>query len=121
MAIRTATIREIHKGSIKRVRTRSSSITLEKDNQMARFGFLNWLLSLALILAISLGIWCSFQVAMVGRELNSLIARENMLKKENKTLNLELSKLTSQKRLEKLGKRLGLNPPSIEQKIRLNE
>jgi len=121
MAIRTATVKGIRKGTIKERGLNSFPTTSQKAIQMARFGVLNWLLSLALILAICLGIWCSFQVALVGKELNNLRARENMLKSENKSLNVELSKLTSQKRLKRLGKTLGLKPPSIDQKIRLRE
>ncbi len=121
MAIRTATVRGIQKGILKEGRRKGFSSTLKRDIQMARFGILNWLLSVALVVAVILGIWCSFQIALVGKELNSLRARQYMLKKQNLILSSKLSNLTSQKRLEKLGKSLGLRPPATDQKIRLNE
>ena len=76
------------------------------------------LISLAALLI--LGFWITYEIRKTANDLELLQIEEGYLSAQYRDFSTQMDQLKARSRMEKLGKKMGLHPPTNKQTISLN-
>jgi len=101
----------------------------QKNNTGSSFSFSKVLeithqKTIALIFALAalliLGFWTTHQTRKIGKDIECLQIEEGRLSAQYQDFSTQMDQLKARGRMEKLGKKMGLHPPTNRQTISLN-
>jgi hypothetical protein len=75
--------------------------------------------SIFVLALLILGLWSSYEIHNISRDIASMHVEESRLMAQRQDLRSQEARLESVTRLQKLGKRLGLHPPTDSQIVYL--
>lgn len=119
MTTRSATIRMPSRRQY--VRSRNRKRESFSNLNLTTYSIKGFLASFILIVFIGLSIFTTYQINIVAKDIELLEEQYIALQLENKELNKEFTKLTSNDHLKKLGKKLGLKEPAKYQLVNLSD
>jgi cell division protein FtsL len=75
---------------------------------------------IALAALLILGFWITYEIRKTANDLKLLQIEEGRLSAQYKDFSIQMSQIKARNRMEKLGREMGLHPPTDKQTISLN-
>ena len=75
---------------------------------------------IALAALLILGLWITHEIRKTANDLELLQIEEGRLSAQYQDFSIQMDQIKARSRMEKLGRKMGLHPPTDRQKISLN-